>query len=233
MVTVFHPPVYLCRGQTNSSLSTSPLHLSSALFLSTFSLHLLSTFPQHFSSALVAFGVSTFPQHFLGTFPLLSLSICCTLCQHFSSAFVALCVSTLPLHLLHLLALFLLHYLFPPCSLSFPSLQATPLSHTAVCHTDSYSGCVGSVPRYCWSSCSEGRLSLFPHVLPDMGGSCEASPPSIAAPMHRHMFVCCTNWVLGRSLGLPSCLTWHTNCGLFGPACFLAMAGRSCSPIGM
>ena len=106
MVTVFHPPVYLCRGQTNSSLSTSPLHLSSALFLSTFPLHLLRTFPHHFSSALVALCVSTFssafprhfssafPQHLLHFVPALFLSICCTLCQHLCSAFVAPCAST-------------------------------------------------------------------------------------------------------------------------------------------
>ena len=112
MVTVFHPPVYLCRGQTNSSLSTSPLHLSSALFLSTFlciCLALfLSTFPQllwrlvsapflSISSALflcspsafVVLCASTFAQHLLHFVPALFLSICRTLCQHFSFAFFA------------------------------------------------------------------------------------------------------------------------------------------------
>ena len=100
MVTVFHPPVYLCRGQSNSSLSTSPLHLSSALFPSTFPLHLFSTFPQHFSSALVAFGC----QHFF-----FSISSALFLCS--PSAFVALCASTFPQHLSHFVsALFLCIY---------------------------------------------------------------------------------------------------------------------------
>ena len=165
MVTVFHPPVYLCRGQTNSSLSTSPLHLSSALFPSTFPLHLFSTFPQHFSSALVAFGVSTFPQHFLGTFPLLSLSICCTLCQHFSSAFVVLCASTFAQHLLHFVSALLLGICCTLCQhfcSAFVALCASTFPQHLSHFVSALFLCIYCTSWHCSSCTTSSHLVPFP-----------------------------------------------------------------------